>query len=262
MRFDIDVTLAYRIADEQVLLALEAAQTPVQRVISAQLEVAGGTVTRLAAEDGIGTWIWAHLPAGEMHLRYRATVEISRQEPALEGLQADPLDHLPAAVLSYLRPSRYCQSDLLGPFLESEFGPEFTALSGGAKIAHIRDWVGRVMTYRRGASHSGTSAMDTLESREGVCRDYAHLMITLARAADIPARIASVYAPGVSPPDFHAVAEVFLGGAWHLVDPTGMGSAKDIAIIGIGRDIGDVAFLTAFGALEMRGQSVSVRAAG
>jgi transglutaminase-like putative cysteine protease len=86
-------------------------------------------------------------------------------------------------------------------------------------------------------------------------------MITLARAADIPARIASVYAPGVSPPDFHAVAEVFLGGAWHLVDPTGMASARDIAIIGIGRDIGDVAFLTAFGGLEMRGQSVSVRIA-
>lgn len=258
MRFDIDVTLAYRIADKQVLLALEAAQTPVQRVISAQLEVAGGTVTRLAAEDGIGTWIWAHLPAGEMHLRYRATVEISRQEPALEGLQADPLDHLPAAVLSYLRPSRYCQSDLLGPFLESEFGPEFTALSGGAKIAHIRDWVGRVMTYRRGASHSGTSAMDTLESREGVCRDYAHLVCALARAADIPARYAAVYGTQVSPPDFHAVAQVWLSGAWHFVDATGMCRANSLALIAVGRDACEVAFMETASEARMLRQVVQV----
>ena len=165
MRFDIDVTLAYRIADEQVLLALEAAQTPVQRVISAQLEVAGGTVTRLAAEDGIGTWIWAHLPAGEMHLRYRATVEISRQEPALEGLQADPLDHLPAVVLSYLRPSRYCQSDLLGPFLESEFGPEFTALSGGAKIAHMERVEWTTMADHGTAIAAMQSALQTFAVR-------------------------------------------------------------------------------------------------
>jgi sodium-dependent dicarboxylate transporter 2/3/5 len=87
------------------------------------------------------------------------------------------------------------------------------------------------------------------------------VVIALARAADIPARIASVYAPRVTPEDFHVVAEIFLGDSWHLVDPTGMAHAGDAAIIGIGRDIGDVAFLTAFGPLVMNGQSVSVREA-
>jgi hypothetical protein len=58
--------------------------------------------------------------------------------------------------------------------------------------------------------------------RRGVCRDYAHVMIALARAAHIPARMASAYALGVEPQDFHAVAEIYLAGDWHPVDATGM----------------------------------------
>lgn len=126
----------------------------------------------------------------------------------------------------------------------------------------IRDWISGHLSYVPGSSNAETTAVDTFHGGEGICRDYAHLMITLARAAAIPARIASVYAPGVTPPDFHAVAEVFLGGAWHLVDATGMATGRDTAIIGIGRDIGDVAFMTAFGPLVMNSQSVSVQAVG
>ena len=92
-------------------------------------------------------------------------------------------------------------------------------------------------------------------------------MIVLARACSIPARFASVYAPDVTPQDFHAVAEVFLanpdgeGGAWHLVDPTGMATAADMVKIGVGRDALDVAFLTAFGTVELVEQQVSVKRA-
>ena len=64
--------------------------------------------------------------------------------------------------------------------------------------------------------------METFVERRGICRDYAHLMITLARASGMPARMVSVYAPDVEPPDFHAVAEVFVGGEWRLIDATGM----------------------------------------
>jgi transglutaminase-like putative cysteine protease len=112
-----------------------------------------------------------------------------------------------------------------------------------------------------GVSTSETTALDTFVQRQGICRDYAHVMITFARAAGIPARIASVYALGVEPPDFHAVAEVFLGGEWHLVDATGMARGRDMAKIGIGRDAADVAFLTAFGTAVMNSQSVEVTAA-
>ncbi|MEP6868231.1 MAG: transglutaminase family protein, partial [Novosphingobium sp.] len=91
-----------------------------------------------------------------------------------------------------------------------------------------------------------------------VCRDFAHLMITLARASEIPARFASVYGLGVTPQDFHAVAEVFLGGEWHLVDPTGMAEPSSIIRIGAGRDAADVPFLSSFGFATFIGQSVEV----
>jgi transglutaminase-like putative cysteine protease len=172
----------------------------------------------------------------------------------LAALPKSPLHLLPGEAVPYLMPSRYCPSNRFEPFIGEEFG----ALEGGAKIAAMRDWIGAHLSYVPGASHGETTALDTFHDRAGICRDYAHLMITLARAAEIPARVASVYAPGVTPPDFHAVAEVYLGGAWHLVDATGMAQANEIAVVGVGRDIGDVAFLTAFGALEMNGQNVAV----
>ena len=125
----------------------------------------------------------------------------------------------------------------------------------------MRDWIESHMNYVPGASTSATTALDTFVRREGICRDYAHLLIGFARAAGIPARIASVYALGVKPQDFHAVAEVFLGGEWHLVDATGMASEGAMAKIGIGRDAADVSFLTAFGPMTMNAQSVWVQPA-
>lgn len=84
---------------------------------------------------------------------------------------------------------------------------------------------------------------------------------TIIRASGMPARIASVHAPGVEPQDFHAVAEVFIGGEWHLVGATGMAREAAIAKIGIGRDAADVAFLTAYGQAVMNIQSVAVQEA-
>ena len=92
-----------------------------------------------------------------------------------------------------------------------------------------------------------------------MCRDYAHVLVSMARAAAIPARYASVYAPEVSPPDFHAVAEVYLAGAWHLVDATGMARADEMALIGVGRDAADISFLSSFGMAEMVNLQVEVK---
>lgn len=257
MKLQIDVQLDYWFEQAcDVLLQIEAAALPGQVVGQAQVTTASGApVTRVAAQDQIGTRFW--LPVqGRMLVDYSAAVTISRQGHDYAPLPAAPLHHLPGEAVQYLLPSRYCPSHQFTDFVAARFG----TLAGGAKVAAIRDWIAGHLSYVPGSSHGETTAVDTFHSREGICRDYAHLMITLSRAADIPARIASVYAPGVAPPDFHAVAEVFLGETWHLVDPTGMASAGEMAIIGIGRDIGDVAFLTAFGPLVMNSQSVMVRA--
>ena len=256
MRLDIDVTLEYQVNDERILLLLEAADMADQVVLASSMEVEGAGLSRIAGEGGIGHWLWAQVAGPELRLRYRATVEVSRDEPELQTLAATEIFALPAEALTYLRPSRYCESDLFQDFAQAEFG----AYQGGAKIAAIRDWVAREMRYVPGASNTRTSAVDTFASLEGVCRDYAHLVCAFARAAHIPARYAAVYGAEVSPPDFHAVAQVWLDGGWHFVDATGMCRARDLAVIAVGRDACEVAFMETENDAYMARQVVRVRA--
>ena len=121
------------------------------------------------------------------------------------------------------------------------------------------DWVNTSFTYDSGASTATTTAIDSFNSLSGVCRDYAHVLITLVRAAGIPARFVSVYAPDVVPQDFHAVVEVFFDERWHLVDPTGMAKPNDIVRICVGRDAADASFMTSYGWMDLVEQSVTVR---
>lgn len=254
MKLQIDVQLDYMFEQPcDALLQIEVAELAGQKIETSALSD-NAAQSRIPAQDGVGTRTWI-AAEGQMRIDYSACVTITRAAPDLTALSTAPLNHLPPEAVPYLMPSRYCPSDQFATLVHDEFG----GLEGGAKIAAMRDWIAGHLSYVPGASDASTTAVDTFIARQGVCRDYAHLMIALARAADIPARIASVYAPGAEPPDFHAVAEVYLGGEWHIVDATGMASAADAAVIGIGRDAGDVAFLTAFGPLELNSQTVAVR---
>ena len=76
-----------------------------------------------------------------------------------------------------------------------------------------------------------------------MCRDYAHLVIALLRAVNVPARLVSVYAPGCQPMDFHAVAEAFVDGQWRVVDATCLAPRQSLLRIATGRDAADTAFL-------------------
>lgn len=240
-----------------VLLQVEAAALPEQDIRHAQMALSDNShFARVPAQDGIGERIWLRV-AGRLTVDYRATVAIRRIVSPIAALPMVPHHLLPGPAVQYLMPSRYCPSDQF----ESFVGAEFDALDGGAKVDAMRAWVQEHFRYVPGSSGSDTTAADSFIRREGVCRDYAHVLITLVRAAGIPARIASVYATGVTPQDFHAVAEVFLGNEWHLVDATGMAREGAMAKIGIGRDAADVAFLTAYGTAVMNAQSVSVEAA-
>lgn len=237
-----------------VLLQLEAAAIPEQVIDAAHLDMSPTLhFARVPSQDMIGERIWIRIE-GQLLVDYRATVSIARDLDDCINLPAVPPHRLPGETIQYLMASRYCPSDQFETFVQAEFG----TLEGGAKIIAMRDWINGHLSYVPGASNAETTALDTFVKRQGICRDYAHVMITLARAAGTPARIASVYALGVEPPDFHAVAEVFLGGAWHLIDATGMAKQSGMAKIGVGRDAADIAFLTAFGTTTMNGQAVSV----
>ncbi|GAA3853818.1 transglutaminase domain-containing protein [Celeribacter arenosi] len=255
MQIQIDVAMDYALGvDPLVNLAIEVARTDGQDVISDTIAIDYCTVTRVAGEGGLGTRIWADVTSPRMVLRYQATVDVTREVSALDTLAADPRQELPGDVLSFLRPSRLIESHSFLGFVERRFGH----LSGGAKIAAMRDWIEAEMEYLPGSSNATTSAIDSFASRQGVCRDYAQLMCAFARAVGIPARCVSVYGLGVDPQDFHAVAQVWLSGGWHLVDPTGMARPDHMAVIAVGRDAGDIAFMETETPADLYYQSVSV----
>lgn len=239
-----------------VLLQLEAAAIPEQVIEAAHIEVRPAEhFARVAAQDTIGDRIWVRAE-GRMTVDYRATVSIQRLLTDCLALPKVEPRHLPGETIQYLMSSRYCPADEFQTFVEAEFG----GLEGGARVIAMRDWIEHSFSYTPGVSTSETTALDTFVKRQGVCRDYAHVLITLVRASGIPARMASVYALGVVPQDFHAVAEVFLGGEWHLVDATGMAIEANMAKIGVGRDAADVSFMTSYGMARFNAQSVWVEA--
>lgn len=253
LRFTVDQPI-------DILLQFEAAELPEQAVLEAETSLPQSAhIARVATEAGIGERIWLRAE-GRMEIGYSARVQPQRLLAEIAALPIMPPRLLPAETVQYLFASRYCPGERFRQFVMREFGD----IQDGALIVAMRDWIAGHVAYEPGSSGTATSALDSFVERRGVCRDFAHLMVSFARAAGIPARYVSVYAPGVKPQDFHAVAEIFLadmegpGGGWHLVDATGMAGAGDMVKIGVGRDAADVSFLTSFGPLVMEEQAITV----
>jgi transglutaminase-like putative cysteine protease len=141
---------------------------------------------------------------------------------------------------TYLRPSRYAEADKFFGFASTEFGRYADSVTILEKVS---SWVGTRLDYVPGSSDPIDGAADTLLAGSGVCRDYAHLVIALLRAVNVPARLVAVYAPGCDPMDFHAVAEAFVEGAWRVVDATCLAPRQSMIRIATGRDAADTAFL-------------------
>lgn len=192
-----------------------------------------------------------HAGAGPLQVSYRASVDICHHAQRTDTITEMPVSQLPLAVLPYLYPSRYCQSDQMLRLAASEFGH---LPRGYSRVQSIQDWVQRRVTFKQSSTHSGTSALDTLNDRVGVCRDFAHLMIALCRAVNLPARFATGIDygadPRLGPSDFHAYVEVYLGGRWYIFDPSGTGIPMGFVRMGTGRDAADAAFATIFGAVQ------------
>ncbi|MHA7874492.1 transglutaminase-like domain-containing protein [Roseivivax sp.] len=254
MTLKIDVTLDYALdAPTDCLVQINAAALHDQGIREEQLTTHGAQARINPAEDEIGLRLWFH-EAEALTLDYTAEVAIDREVADVASLRSDSPADLPRDVVKYLLPSRYCPSDKFMSYLSTAF----PGLGGGALVVEIEEFVRRNFAYVPGASGPETSALETFVTRQGVCRDFAHMLVTLARAGTIPARVVSCYGLNVTPQDFHLVAEVFLEGRWHMVDPTGMCRPDQIARICVGRDATDVAFLTSYGPATLMRQSVMV----
>lgn len=243
-----------------VVLQFEAAQSAEQTLLEVNTHIAGAVnFTRIAAQDAIGERV-SFEAQGQINVTYEALVQTDRAPLPLEQLAALPVHDLPSEAVPYLLDSRYCHAD----DYQGLAAAEFEGTCGGGRIAAIKDWMAHQFTYAPGTSTSSTTATDSFIARMGVCRDYTHVLVMLARASMIPARYVACYAPGVTPQDFHAVAEVFLAdpasgqGAWHMVDATGMADLANAAQIGVGRDAADVSFCTTFGPMRFEYSKVDV----
>jgi transglutaminase-like putative cysteine protease len=183
-------------------------------------------------------------PQGRVHVLYPppGRLEISYRATICGDLPVEPVTE--PEHIAYLRPSRYAESDRLGPTAHGEFA----GISGASELlAAVSSWVGARLEYVPGSSGPTDGAVDSLLLRRGVCRDYAHLVIALLRALDVPARLAAVYAPGLHPMDFHAVAEAAVDGAWRAVDATLLAPRSTLVRIATGRDAADTAFMSMYG---------------
>jgi transglutaminase-like putative cysteine protease len=192
-------------------------------------------------------------PAGPFEVIYRANVEVNRPVVPTETRPDNP-GRMPLSILTYMLPSRYCESDRFAQMAWDLFGKIPTRLE---QVREICRWVETTLVYTPGATDSRTSAWEAWQLRKGVCRDYTHLAIALCRAMNIPARYVGGYALGLDPMDFHACFEAYLGGQWYLFDPTDGIAPDHIVVIARGRDATNAALTTIFGKITARLVKVS-----
>jgi transglutaminase-like putative cysteine protease len=264
IRLKFAIELKYEIADyaSDFIFNIHAAQTRCQSVVSEQLHLNQPLVPVIYTDPTYGTrYMRLRAEPGRLAVRYDATVDIAHHTESPERLAETPIAQLPPEVLPYIYPSRYCQSDRLHKFATREFGH---LQQGYWRVQAILDWVRHRTKFLSGSSNGSTSAVDTLIEQVGVCRDFAHLMIALCRAVNIPARFVTGIDygadPAMGPTDFHAYVEVFLGDRWYLFEPTGVSPPMGLVRLGTGRDAADVSFATMFGTVKSSVPVISIEA--
>ncbi len=262
LQFSIELPYVIEPPGSDFIFSIHAARTPQQLIVQESLQISQSLPFNLYT-DPITHTRYLRLKAGPgpLSVRYDAVVDLDhyQAEPAQLGEVA--VADLPGEVLPYLYPSRYCQSDRLLRFAAVEFGHLW---QGYSRVQAIRDWVVERVTFRSNSSNANTSAVDTLVEKVGVCRDFAHLMIALCRALNIPARFATGIDYGadpiLGPTDFHAYVEVYLGDRWYMFEASGVAIPMGFIRLGTGRDAADSAFATIFGGVTGSAPQIHIQA--
>ena len=250
VRLRYSVQLRYEVeADAAFHLNVHAAKTTRQIVLEEQFVVAPAQHWWVDVDPVTRNRIASfNAPRGSLVVDYEAVVDIEHRIVDPADIVAEGPAALPVETLPFMRPSRYCQADLVQQSAWDNFGQ---LPRGYAQVRAVRDWVRERLRFKVGTSISTTSVLDTLRDGVGVCRDFAHTMIAYCRALNYPARIVTAVDygadPALGPPDFHAYVEIFVGGSWYIFDPTGISPVTGLIRIGTGRDAADVSFATLFG---------------
>jgi transglutaminase-like putative cysteine protease len=259
--FHVDCELSYTVRKQSVFVFnLGAASNDCQRIVAETFSTTPALIVdEFLDEVGHNRFHRVDVPEGPFDVRYLATVNVEVPPPD-PGARELRLAELPGSVLSYLQSSRYCEVEKTYGFALRRFGH---VPAGYGRVQAICEWIKGNVDYLVGSSTVTSGAREVLANRAGVCRDFAHLGITLCRALNIPARFVTAYTRYVDPPpDFHAVFEAYLGDRWHLFDATGLAPISDLIRIGTGRDASDVSFATFFGSAHLWRLSPLVAPAG
>ena len=257
MNFQVTCELGYTLQSSATFLfALRCIETGGQRILSESLVINPfATTEEFTLVGGMNRFSRVKISnPGELKIFYQADVSTTIRIVSVNTLCAAGPGNLNPEAIPFLFPSRYCQSDRLRQQAIDLFGHLTTphAIASG-----ISDWIYEHVNYVSGSSGETSSAVDTLEQRQGVCRDFAHLAIALCRAMNVPARYAACYAYQLSPPDFHACFEVFIDGWWYILDATRLAPLNGLVRIATGRDAADAAVCTIFGNPELTRSIVS-----
>ncbi len=195
-------------------------------------------------------------PPGIIRFKCEALVADSGEtDPVVPDAEQHPVEALPVHVLPYLLASRYCEVDKLTGIAWDLFGH---TRPGWGRVQAVCDWVHQHITFGYFFARPDKSAFDGYQEKQGVCRDFTHLAITLCRCVGIPARYATGYLGDIGVPltpgpmDFSAWFEVYLGGKWHTFDARHNKRRIGRIVQARGRDATDVALTTTFGKHELR----------
>ncbi|MDZ5454558.1 transglutaminase family protein [Labrys sp. ZIDIC5] len=189
-------------------------------------------------------------PTGELTIWGDATIEDDgKPDEIVPSAREVPVPELPDDCLAYLMGSRYCETDHLSQVAWDMFG---TIAPGWGRVQAICDFVHDHIRFDYMQARSTRTAFEVFHERIGVCRDFAHLAVTLCRCLNIPARyvnghLGDIGVPIVDPMDFSAWIEVFLGGAWHTFDPRNNVPRIGRIVVARGRDAADVPLINSFG---------------
>jgi transglutaminase-like putative cysteine protease len=257
MKFDVLTEMEYSAQSPGTLiLNIHALRTPYQTVISETFTIEPYTkVEELISPNSENRLMRFEIQDGtSIKVTYKATVDNFSEIKDYSQMDEIPVAKMDPAVLPYLYPSRYCQSDKLYRLANHLFGHIINPFE---KVAALTEWIYQNVQYLGGTTNSQTSAYDTVTEQAGVCRDFAHLGIALCRALTIPARYFTGYAYRLKPADFHACFEAYIGEEWVLFDATKLVPLNGLVKIASGRDAADTAIANIFGNVMFTSMLVS-----
>jgi transglutaminase-like putative cysteine protease len=261
--FELRVELAYEIGGEtELVFNFQPALTPRQKLLHEQLDIQGARRWEPSTDPASANrLIRMRASRGKLAINYASRIELTPELVARTSVGRGGESVATPAAMPFLLPSRYCESDKLLSFAYGKFSSIHHPY---ARARAIRNWVQENLTFTPGVTDWHTSAIETFAERRGVCRDYAHLMIALCRATNLPARFVTGFDYGCTfgETDFHAYVEVLVDGRWFLFDPTGLCPRSGLVRIATGRDAADTAFATIFGQATMKKMKLAIHPEG